>query len=532
MDELPFKAFLADYVFEKHTVWLFGRWSTKIKKMVKSFFSNFVVFFMNQIASMIRLNKRILLFLAISLMIIAGISAILRFEKDDGFYGSDETEHVTDLADIVERGVLRAVTDNNSINYFVYRGSPMGFQLELLTHFAAHIGADLELTINNDLYESIDRLSDGDGYDIIARNMVITGSGRKHLTFTEPIGESHQVLVQRKPERWYSMRSSDIEDHLIRSQLDLAGKTVHVSKHSQAVGRLYHLMEEIGDTIHIVVSGKCTEELIELVARGSIDYTVADNKLARLHEVYFAHIDAHTPLGFDQHVAWAVRSGAGDLLATLNEWLREFKSTRQYTAIYERYFDNPRSVFIAKSDFHSRGGGNISVFDDYFKRYAGIVGWDWRLIASLSYQESRFNPLAESWAGAFGIMQIMPETAEFLDFPLDAGVNDHIAAGIRYLRWIDERLSDIIADEQERKKFVLASYNVGIGHVLDARRLAEKYGKDPNIWKGHVDYYILNKSKPKYYQDPVVRHGYARGEEPYHYVTEILERYRHYKNAI
>ncbi len=476
-------------------------------------------------------RKSIILFVAIPLLILSVIMTVRSFEAEE-LQLHEETEAGFDLENIIERGVIRAVADYSSTNYFVYRGEPMGFHLDLLKQFAAHIGVDLELSVANGIQESIDALYEDDGSDIIARNLTVTNSRRQHLAFTEPHSRTRQVLVQRKPSQWYNMRASAIEDNLIRSQLDLGGKTVHVQKNSSSVMRLRHLMEEIGDTIFIVEREESSEQLIELVANGDIDYTVSDDNLARLNEMYFANIDAQTPLSFEQNLSWAVRKDSPQLLEAIDSWLKEFRNTRQYADIYNKYFNNPRSVFIAKSELHSLGGGRISDFDEYFKRYADIVGWDWRLIASLSYQESRFNPSAVSWAGAFGIMQLMPGTADMLNVDENSNVQEHISAGIRYLRWLDERLSEEIMDEQQRTKFVLASYNAGLGHVLDARRLAEKYGKDPNVWRGSVDYFLLNKSNPKYYLDPVVRHGYARGSEPYHYVSEIMERYRHYKNAL
>ena len=477
-------------------------------------------------------RKRVLLFVAIPLLLIAGIVSVRSFKATGDLVKEEDVKQTTDLAEILERGVLRAATDYNSTNYFVYRGEPMGFHLELLRHFASHLGVDLEVSVSNDLGENIDCVFDDDGCDLIAQNLWVSHSGRHKLNYTIPHSRTRQMLVQRKPEGWNNMRASEMDSHLVRSQLDLAGKTIHVSNNSSFITRLKHLMEEIGDTIYIVESDLHVETLIEQVALGEIDYTVGDEKLARLNQIYYANIDTQTPLSFEQNLSWAVRPGATELLEAVNEWLAEFTQTRQYTNIYNRYYNNPRSVFITKSDLHSLGGGNISVFDDYFKRYADIVGWDWRLIASLSYQESRFNHSAVSWAGAFGIMQLMPGTAEFLNVSADADVREHIAGGIRYLRWLDGRLSEEIQDADERKKFVLASYNVGLGHVLDARRLAEKYGRNPNVWKDNVDYYVLNKSEPKYYMDPVVRHGYARGYEPYRYVNEIMERYRHYKNVV
>ncbi len=477
-------------------------------------------------------RKRFLLFVAIPLLLIFGVISVHSFKADGEMVMEEEPIQFADLEDILERGVLRAATDYSSTNYFIYRGEPMGFHLDLLKQFAAHLGVELEVSVSNDLEEHIDCLNAEGGSDLIARSLWVSNSGRHELQFTEPFSRTRQMLVQRKPDSWYNMHGNEMEGHMIRSQLDLAGKTVHVSQNSAFVTRLNHLMEEVGDTIHIVESDLDVEELIELVAIGDIDYTIVGEKLARLNEIYYVNIDAKMPVSFEQNLAWAVKPGADELLVAVNEWLTAFKSTRQYTAIYNKYYNNPRSVFIAKTDLHSHGGGNISVFDDYFKRYAEIVGWDWRLIASLSYQESRFNPSAVSWAGAYGIMQLMPGTAEFLNVPLDASVREHVAGGVRYLRWLDSRLRDEIRDDDERIKFVLASYNAGLGHVLDARRLAEKYDKDPNIWKDNVDYFLLNKSNPYYYLNPVVRHGYARGAEPYHYVSEIMERYKHYKNVL
>jgi membrane-bound lytic murein transglycosylase F len=476
-------------------------------------------------------RKRILLFLSISLLLITGFLTVRNFKADSDFVMEEKPVKSYDLSDVLERGVLRAATDYNSTNYFIYRGEPMGFHLELLSHFASHIGVDLDVSVSNDLSENIDCLTTLDGCDIIAANITVTQSRNRVLQFSEPHSRTRQMLVQRKPETWNMMSSREVDSRLIRSLLDLAGKEVHVQTHSAFVSRLQHLMEEIGDTIYVVERQETVERLIEEVAEGKIDYTISDEQLAYLHQLYYANIDAQTPISFEQNLSWAVREGSVELLAAINEWLKVFKTTRKYSDIYNKYYRNPRIVFMAKSELHSLGGGKISVFDEYFKRYADIVGWDWRLIASLSYQESRFNPSAESWAGAYGIMQLMPGTAEFLNIGSDASVQEHIAGGIRYLKWLDGRLSDIIADEDERVHFILASYNMGIGHVLDARRLAEKYGKNPNIWSGHVDYFVLNKSEPKYYLDPVVRHGYARGSEPYNYVTEIMDRYRHYTNA-
>jgi membrane-bound lytic murein transglycosylase F len=475
-------------------------------------------------------QRKLLLFVVFCTVLLAGVFVFSLIQEVHELPLEEEAP-TSDLADILERGVLRATTNYNSTNYFIYRGEPMGFHLELLRQFASSIGVGLEIFVSNDLDENFDCLLYDKGCDLIALDLAVTKSRRQKLQFTEPHSKTRQVLVQRKSNE---ITEGELNNgrYFIASQYELAGKTVFVHKNSAYVSRLQNLMEEIGDTIYIVEMLEDNEQLIEMVSRGEIDYTVSDEHIARLNSSYYSNIDVQIPLSFEQHLAWAVRPGSDNLLDAINEWLVEFKQTQQYTSLYNKYYRNPRGVFLAKSIMHSQGGGRVSAYDHYFKRYAEMIGWDWRLLASLAYQESRFDPEAVSWAGAFGVMQLMPGTAEAYNVDPESPVAENIRAGANYLRWLDRLLSEQIIDEQERLKFVLAAYNVGIGHVLDARRLAEKYGKDPNVWKDNVDYYVLNKSKPEYYKDPVVKFGYARGAEPFNYVNEILERFSHYLNAL
>lgn len=475
-------------------------------------------------------QKKLILFVVFSTIFLTGVFFVNLVEQAHELPLEEKVE-THDLADILDRGVLRASTNYNSTNYFVYRGEPMGFHLELLRQFASSIGVGLEIFVSNNLEENFDCLLHGGGCDLIALDLTVTKDRKRKLQFTQPHSFTRQVLVQRNPGTAASERP-DGSASLITNQYELAGKTVYVQKSSAYISRLQSLMEEIADTIYIVEMQEDVEQLIEMVSRGDIDYTVSDEHIAKLNSRYYSNIDVQIPVSFNQHLSWAVRPGSDDLLNAINEWMVAFKQTRQYTALYNKYYENPRSVSLAKSIMHSQGGGHVSAYDHIFKRYADVNGWDWRLLASIAFQESRFDQDAVSWAGAFGVMQLMPETAEAYNVDQDSPAEENIRAGAAYLSWIDKLLSEHIQDEDERLKFVLASYNVGIGHVLDARRLAEKYGKDPNIWKDHVDYYVLNKSKPEYYRDPVVRFGYARGSEPFNYVNEILDRYAHYLNML
>ncbi len=407
----------------------------------------------------------------------------------------------------------------------------MGYQYELLKLFAEHMGIKLEIKVSNDLRESFEGLL-SEECDLLALSLTITKERSRLVDFTRPIIQTRQLLVQKKPENWHLLSESQLDEALIRNQLDLAGKTIHVQKGSAYAARLINLSDEIGDTIHIVELPYESEQLITMLVEGEIEYTVSDENIARVNQTYYPEIDIQTAISFPQNLAWAVKKGDEQLKEEVNKWLDGFLGTFESQLLYAKYFRNPRSARFIRSDYFALTSGRISPYDDLIKKYSEEINWDWRLLASLIYQESRFFPDAESWAGASGLMQLMPSTAARFGVRNVFDPEQNISAGVRFINWLDDLLSDRFEDESEKLKFILASYNVGLGHVLDAKALARKNGKNPDVWTGSVDYYILNKSNPKYYLDPVVRHGYCRGEEPFKYVTEILERYDHYRNFV
>lgn len=433
---------------------------------------------------------------------------------------------------IKKKGKLVVVTDFNSVDYFIYKGQPLGFNYELIKSFADHIGVSLEIQTNYNLKNTFRSLQAGE-CDVLAMGLTITKERTNFLQFTIPIMQTKQVLVQRKPKGWRKMTKREIRSHLIRSTLNLAGKHIVVEAHSSYCNRLKSLSEEIGDTIMYVGSSEfLTEDLIQQVAEGRIDYTVSDEHIAMVAQTYYPSIDVVTPISFEQNLAWAVNKDSKQLLDTINKWLKDYKASKQYVFLYAKYFKNSRTKKVVTSKYNSLSGGHISVYDKLLKKESDVLGWDWRLIASLIYSESRFSPNAKSWAGAFGIMQLMPVTANKYGVGVHSSPQAQIVAGIKFLKWLDNYFQKEIPDTGQRINFVLASYNVGPGHVEDARALAKKYGKDPNVWFGSVDYFMLQKSKPEFYKDPVVKYGYCRGIEPYRYVAEIVERYNNYKNLI
>jgi membrane-bound lytic murein transglycosylase F len=431
-----------------------------------------------------------------------------------------------------ERGKLIAVTDFNSTNYFIYKGEPMGFHYELLKQLSEYLDLNLEIITENDINKAFEMLNSGKT-DLLAFELAINTSRKKEIRFTEPISETRQVLVQRKPGRWRLMTIDEIEKNLIRNQLKLAGKTVYVQVGASSFECLKNLEDEIGDTISIIEVPFETEQLISMVARGDIDYAVCDENIAIVNTGYFPLIDVSTPVSFSQHLAWGIRKEKSDKLErALNAWITTFKKTNGYALLYAKYFRNDRSNTIFHSDYYSIGTGKVSPWDNLIKSFSDSLKWDWRLLASLIYQESRFDPSVKSWAGAVGLMQIMPETGKNFGIDILSSPENNMKAGVLYINYLQKFFSDKIPDSTERVKFVLAAYNAGAGNIVDAMKLAVKNGKNPLLWDENVAVWLLKKSEARYYNDPVVENGYCRGDESVNFVSQVLKRYEEYKNII
>lgn len=442
-----------------------------------------------------------------------------------------DPEVALDLDAIKKRGYINALVDNNSVSYFIYKGQPMGYEYELLNLFARHLDVDLKIKVTSGVDRAVDQLNKGEG-DIIAFPLTITKERKKYVAFSKPHFHSFQVLVQRKPRDWRQMTLDNVNDSLIRNPVDLIGKEVYVLAGSSFETRLKHLSEEIGGdiTIRPDTASLESESLIRKVAMGEIEYTVADHMMAIVNASYYPNLDINTPLSMAQQVAWATRKNSPRLVEVINQWLAGVKKEATFMVIYNRYFKSPRTSLVRmQSDYSSMGGNMLSPFDSLIRQGANTLGWDWRLLAALIYQESRFLPKGESWAGARGLMQLMPRTAdEFGAFDLD-DPRQSIKAGVGYLKFLDNYWQKTINDRNERLKFILASYNVGLSHVVDARKLAAKYGKDPQVWYDNVEFYLSRKSEPQFFRDPIVTAGYCKCEEPIHYVRDILDRYEEYK---
>lgn len=427
-----------------------------------------------------------------------------------------------DLPQIKDSGELVVLTLYSSISYFNYRGVEMGFQYELGKQFAQSLGVKLRVDVSASIPEMIKKLNDGEG-DIITYPLPVTNERKKELRFCGEEVVTHQVIVQR----------SYGKSKIIKDVTGLIGKDVY-AKPGKYYDRLVNLNKELGGGIHIHKVDEDSisiEDLITKVSKGEISYTVCDNDVARLNKTYYHNLNISLKISHDQRSSWAVRKKSPLLAKAVNEWHKVNQTSPEYTAVMKRYFET--SKLTVHAPILSVKDGKISPFDDLFRRYAKEIEWDWRLLASLAYTESNFDPAAESWVGAKGLMQLMPGTATAMGVPegMITDPEENIKAAVKLIASMDKSLSSI-ENRDERIKFILASYNAGLGHIYDAMALAGKHGKDPLIWYNNAESCLMMKSSEEYYNDPVCKHGYFRGVQTYNFVREIVSRFDIYKEKI
>ena len=422
----------------------------------------------------------------------------------------------TDLEDIIKRGTLRAVVDNSSTSYYIYRGRRMGYEFEMLRDLSERLGVQLKLVVTDDIERAFRLLAEGKA-DIIAMNLEVSEERKRYADFTEATNNISTVLVQR------------LEDEVLTQVSQLEGKTVHLRRGSIYKQRLETLRDSLLLNFEIIEVPESSEDLVDKVVENEIDYTVVDNDIALVNATYYDNIDVSMEISQPSEVGWAVRKTSPALLEEINRWIAEGKESSYFAILYSKYFLNKKnSYFRNNSAFSSISGDRISVFDDIIKKGANELGWDWRLLAALVYKESRFETTAVSYAGAQGLLQLMPVTLERFGVTDANNPAESLMAGVRFLKYLDKFWQERVPDSNERIRFILASYNVGHGHVEDAWRLALKFGKDTQRWS-EVAHYLEKKSQREFYQDPVVKSGYAKGHVAVAYVREVLSLYESYR---
>lgn len=431
-----------------------------------------------------------------------------------GFGGEKLVVHLkdkelNDLEDIVENRYFRVLTSRNAFDYHIYQGKPRGYQYELIKAFAKRLnkkyrkkGLKIQFElIPADYDQLIPMLVDGKG-DMIAANLTATSRRKKLVDFTLPLRKTSEVLVTRKG---LEARSPFRRKIALRKS----------SSYYESVKKWNQTNSEKFFGVRLADESLTPENIMELVARKVYDYTLIDSYLFEVGKKVYPGLVKAAVQPFDQNVSEvgiAVRKSSPKLLKELNEFVPLAREgSRLGNIIDRRYFND---AVLLRTDQNEEGG--ISPYDGLIKKYAEMYGWDWKLLAALCFQESRFNQdIVNRW-GAIGLFQIKQSTANepYVDIKKVRGkknAENNIHAGVKYLSWIRDRYFSELPPRR-RIRMALAAYNAGPATVVRARKRAKKMGLNPDVWFRNVELAMANMRK----------------SEPVNYVSEINKRYVSY----
>ncbi len=437
-------------------------------------------------------------------------AALDSFLLEKGLVSHATRRFTSDLDDIVKRGELRVLTRNNAVSYFLERGLPRGFDYELASLLANQLKVRLAMVVPPAHDQLVPWLLEGRG-DVIAASYTVSPDRARLVDFSRPYLQVQEMVVQRVNER------------RLTSLAELKGRRISVRPGSSYARTLARLQPQLGFTVVKVAEDVETEDLIDAVATGAADLTVADSHILQAELTWRQDVVGALPLEADtkKDIAFAVRVGNPKLLAAVNAFVKQAARGLEFNLAWRHVFELPPDATVQ----HGEVKGAVSPFDTIFQKLAPRYGFDWRLTAAQAYQESHFDPRARSPEGAVGLLQNSPRTARSLGFTHLTDPEECTHAGIAYLAELMAQLEPELS-LQQRVRFALAAYNVGLGHVTDARRLAAERGLDKNRWFNNVERAMLDLQKPVYFRS--ARYGYARGSEPVRYVSQIQTRYEQY----
>ncbi len=478
------------------------------------------------------MSRRLLRAALWSALVLAPVAALLPARPlaadpgdaaEDPLGGHAAQTYTADLETVLERRFLRVLTSHNSFDYYIHGGRRAGYQYEMVRAFTHHLnekyGKDPGdpaiqfelLPVRSDQLIPLLRA----GYaDMIAARLTITHERAEQVAFSRPYRRVDELLVAHD------------EAPVVDSADDLTGRSVAVRPSSSYYESLLRESERLrGEgraAIRIVQVDEAleTEAILALVAEGHFAYTVADSMVAETGVAVFSglRIEPGVKLREGGQLAWAAHPSASALVEEMNAFLARYRHGSLLGNVgVKRYFEDHHGL---RSRLGEGGGASgLSPYDTHFRRFAERYGFDWRLLAAVAYQESRFDQTARNRWGATGLFQLKPATARepYIDIPEIAGehnAENNVHAGARYLAWIKGRYFDPVEGmrERDRIRMALAAYNAGPRTLINARRRAERMGLDPARWFRHVELALLSMNR----------------SEPVKYVSEINQRYLSY----
>lgn len=423
-----------------------------------------------------------------------------------------DTHPPADLKRITERGELVVLTRNAPTTYYFDRDGEAGFEFDLVSAFAEHLGVETRFVLLESVDGVLNALTDGRG-DLAAAGLTRTAGRDGRFAFGPDYFTVQQQLVCRRggPD--------------VRGIEDMAEVRIMVTASSSYVERLEELRAQAPGLTWEARADLTTEQILEKVWLREVDCAVADSNIVAINRRYYPELQVVMPLSEEESLAWLLPPDSGALQQALEEWYAEMADDGLLTILRGRYYGHVEIFdYVDLARYRRRIDSLLPRFRPLFREAAEAHDLDWTLLAAQAYQESHWNPAARSPTGVRGMMMLTQRTAGEVGVENRLDPAQSIHGGARYLADLRRRLPESI-QEPDRTWIALAAYNIGMGHLFDARGLARELGRDPDLWVEFRDILPL-LAQPRYHRD--LRFGYARGSEPVEYVRRI----RNYRDIL
>ncbi len=419
----------------------------------------------------------------------------------------------TTLDKIKERQTLHVITRNAPAIYFEGRDGPMGFEYELAKAFADELGIKLDVKVASTRSQILSALDNG--YTNIAVAGMVASEGRAtRYLYSSPYMETTPIVVYR----YGNTRPGSLKD--------LIGKRVAVvsdSYHQEELQNLIDRSPELANQLEWQALDLETIDLMKRIEDKEIDYAIMTSSELEIHQAYYPRVKKAFEIGKAQQITWFFPNETDHtLLNAVNDFFSRIEEDGRLLEWKERYFGHLGQLnYVGARTYIKHINQRLPSYEELFKKYSEEHNIDWRLMAAMGYQESHWRPRATSPTGVRGLMMLTQPTAKEMGVKNRLDAEASIKGGIGYFAKIKARMPERI-QEPDRTWLAMAAYNVGFGHLEDARILTEKAGKDPDKWIDVKNFLPLLQKK-KYYSQ--TRYGYARGNEPVIYVQNIRRYY-------
>jgi membrane-bound lytic murein transglycosylase F len=427
------------------------------------------------------------------------------------YYPQQQPQKPSVLDKIKKTKNLNVVLLNAPSTYYIGPDGPQGFEYELLKDYAKHLGVNLNITSANTVKEAIE-LGKNENIHIISAALAKTSQREKRFNFGPSYFEvQEQVVCNRAMVR---------DGTFPRTVEDLAGLNIMVGEDTSYSETILSLQKDGFDINATFTSDYSTEELLEMVSNRQIDCTLAASNIYSLNKRYFTEISSAFTVTGREQLAWVLADGSDELEADMYSWLNSYNQSGRMAELKDHYYSHILYFdYYDTKMFYKRIKTRLPKYEKLFKEAAQKYDVSWKLVAAQSYQESHWNPRAKSFTGVRGLMMLTRSTAKYLGVKNRLDPKQSIYGGVRHLNQMIKSVPDEV-DGENRIKFALAAYNVGMGHVKDAQVLAKRFGLDKNTWRD-LKAVLPLLSQKRYYR--TLKYGYARGSEPVRYVESIYD---------